>query len=76
MGYVVLIKNGIISMCFTDFVCPICERTHTEDDYYQKLRDSKNWYIYKRCKGCKRWLGITYDITGDIQVWAKDEEKK
>jgi hypothetical protein len=66
---------GILCMSDTDFKCPVCGCLHTEDDYYARLDKSKNGLIYKHCKGCKRMLGITTDIRGDIRVWEKSEEK-
>ena len=74
MSYIVKIPNGILTMCETDFCCPKCGKLHVESDYYKRL--SERMLIHKRCKKCKTWLGITTDITGDVQVWLKEDEKK
>ena len=74
MSYSVKIPNGIITFVDVDFKCPKCECPHTEDDYYDKLYNSKHGLIYKKCKGCKTKLGITTNIKSDVVVWLKDEE--
>lgn len=68
MGDGINITNAHLSMCHTDFECPKCTCPHSEEDYYDKLYNSKNHYIYKNCKGCKTKLGITTDITGNVKV--------
>lgn len=75
MSYSVKIPNGIITFVESDFNCPKCECPHTEDDYYQKLYNSKHGLIYKNCKGCKTKLGIISNIKGDVVVWLKEEER-
>lgn len=74
MGKLIIIPNGILSICDTDFKCPKCECPHSESDYFDRLHNSKNGLIYKKCKGCKTQLGITSDIKGDVHVWLKEEE--
>ena len=76
MGYTVRIPNGIISMAYVDFKCPKCEKSYSEEDYYDQLSKSKSGLIYKTCKCCKEKLGITYDMMGDVVVWLKSEEQK
>lgn len=76
MGYTIKIPNGFISMCNTDFNCPSCKQIHSEEDYYKQLIKSKHGVIHKKCKSCKTWLGITFDIRGDIRVWLKQSELK
>lgn len=75
MGYSIPIQNGIISMCYTDFKCPVCECVHGEDDYFKRMQKSKYGLIYRKCKGCKTMLGITTCMRGDVKVWIKSEEK-
>jgi len=76
MGKSIIIPNGILSICDTDFKCPKCECPHSESDYLDRLLNSKKSLIYKKCKGCKTKLGITSDMRGDVQVWLKEEESK
>lgn len=76
MGKTIIIPNGILSICNTDFKCPKCKCLHKEADWYPKYYKSKNGLIYKSCKGCKTKLGITTDIRGDVRVWLKEEEIK
>jgi hypothetical protein len=72
--------DGIVHICYikTDFNCPECGHKHTEDDYYERLRDSKRFLIYQQCKNkmCREKLGISSDIKGDVVVWLKREEPK
>lgn len=74
MSKLIKIPNGTATLVETNFKCPKCECYHTEDDYYNKLYNSKDGLIYKSCKGCKTKLGITSNIEGDIVVWLKEEE--
>ena len=75
MSYSILIPNGILTMCETAFECPVCSCKHTSDDYEDRLMKSKKGLIYKQCKGCKRKLGITTNMMGDVVVWDKSTEK-
>lgn len=65
-----------LSIPKSKFNCPKCECLHSEEDYYEKLRNSKTFISYQNCKGCKTKLGISSDITGDVVVWLKSEEKQ
>ena len=65
------IKNGFLCLSKTDFTCPVCGKQYTEADYFRQLDKSKTGLIYKKCKGCGKWLGITTDIKGDVRVWEK-----
>ena len=73
-----LIKNlkGILSIIDVDFKCPKCECPHSETDYFDMLRKSKQGLIYKQCKGCKTKLGITTNMQGEVKVWLKKDELK
>lgn len=70
----VYFKGGSLSLCETNFDCPICTCSHSEEDWYSKYSKSKIGYIYISCKGCKRKIGVSTDITGDVKVWDKEEE--
>ena len=74
MGYGINSNGFHLSMCHTDFKCPKCTCHHDADDYQDKLQKSKKGYIYKKCKGCKTTLGITYNVIGDVVAWLKEEE--
>lgn len=70
MGYIQPVKNGWLSMAYVDFVCPICECPHDEDQFNKAVRTrTKNNTEYLKCRGCKRRLDFTIDLNGDIQVW-------
>lgn len=71
MATTIRIPNGILTIVDVDFKCPKCEFPHNGDDYYEKLLNSKNFFIYQKCKGCKTILGIAPNIMGDIYVWEK-----
>lgn len=74
MSKTIRIPNGFLTLCETDFNCPKCGKLHTEEDYINRLNKSDG-LIYKRCKGCKTWLGITSNIMGDTVAWLKEDEK-
>lgn len=74
MPTTVIINNAIVTLCNTDLVCPACQYVHNEDFWYPTLYKSKSIVIYKKCKGCKKHLGITTDIRGDVVTWLKSEE--
>lgn len=76
MGYSIPINNGIISICYTDFKCPICNYIHQEEDWYTRYEKSKHGLIYMNCKGCKSKIGVTINIMGDVVTWDKKTEKK
>ncbi len=70
------IPDGFITLVETSFNCPICECPHTENDWYDSYNKAKTIVIYKKCKGCRKKLGITIDMTGDVVVWNKATETK
>lgn len=76
MSKAIRIPNGIICLVKTDFVCPCCSKQYTEDDYFERLRNSKNGYIHKKCKVCGIRMGISYNITGDTVVWDATPKPK
>ncbi len=76
MTYSVRVPNGIITMCETDFNCPICQCLHTEEDYDKAMKRSSSGSIYKNCKGCKRKIGVAIDFKGDIHVWEPEDKTK
>ena len=63
-----------LSMCYTQFECPHCEYKYDVEWYEKQLQKSKNQLIYKACKICKKKIGITYDMMGDVTVWLKEKE--
>jgi hypothetical protein len=76
MSTVIKIPNGILTLCDTDFACPICTCKHTEDDYFDKLDKSKRGYVFMKCKGCKRKLVVTScPLKGDVIVFEKHDKK-
>lgn len=76
MGQSIPIHNGILSICDIDFNCPACGYPHQESDYLASLTKSKYGLCYRKCKGCKTLLGVTFDMRGDVKVSLKSEEKK
>lgn len=76
MSTTIKIPNGFITLVETEFNCPKCLCHHTEEDYYERLRKSKNYVAYQKCKECKTKLGVTTNITGDVVVWLKEDENK
>ena len=76
MSTTIQIPNGFLTLSDVDFKCPKCECPHEESDWYPQYEKSKNFTIYRSCKGCKTKLGITTNIKGDVVVWLKEDEKK
>lgn len=68
MGYGIHGFGFHLSMCNTDFVCPICTCPHDEKDF-EKVKRKGRKEEYLKCKGCKRRLGFTFDLAGNLQVW-------
>jgi hypothetical protein len=60
------IPNGIIHISESVANCPHCTRHVCIDEVDEKLYKSKNGYIRHKCKGCKRFIGITSNYMGDI----------
>ncbi len=59
------IKNGILHVCENNAICPYCEQKVPNE--WQDLYDEQNEIIIrKKCKYCKRFIGITSDIHGDL----------
>ncbi len=65
---------ALITVVKLDFECPKCTYLHTEKDYYKQYANSKKGFIYKKCKGCKTKLGISFDMHCDVVVWLKEDE--
>ena len=76
MSKSVFIKGGILTLADVDFKCPNCQHEYGEDFYYKQLYNSAKGLIYKVCKGCKKKMGITSDMKGDVVVWLKENEER
>jgi len=63
------IPNGILHIAESLVGCPQCTRHIGIDEVDEKLERSKKGYIRHKCKGCKRFIGITSDIKGDIVTY-------
>lgn len=67
MSHLMHVPGGIITMCDTDFICPICT---CPNDAMRWLDNPKSPMVGRiKCKGCKRFVGITTDMKGDVVVW-------
>lgn len=62
---VIPIKNGILHISENKAICPHCTK-HAPDELMDKLHDSDRMIIRHKCKGCKRFIGITADLPGDL----------
>lgn len=60
------IDNGFIDFGNTEYTCPHCEFKHEDKD--GKLLDKCNdkGYAKTKCKSCKKYFNITYDMMGDF----------
>lgn len=60
------VKDGIIHVGECKAQCPHCTRPIEFEEAEKKLMKSRNGYARHKCKGCKRFIGLTSDIRGDI----------
>lgn len=74
MSKAIIFNRGIVTVCETSFLCPICGCPHEEADWYPKMEKKNLPVIYIKCKGCKRKIGVSSNITGDVVVWEKATE--
>ena len=63
---VIHLKNGIVHESESKANCPHCTRLVTMDEAFDKYMKSDNPTIRHKCIGCKRFIGITQDIIGDM----------
>lgn len=73
MGYGINGPGYHLSMCYADFNCPNCGHAYEEDWYGKQLEKAKRGYIEKTCIECKKKIGIAVDMTGDVQIWLKED---
>ncbi len=59
------IPNGIVHISESKAICPYCTNKIEWDEIEDRYMKSKDGHIRKKCK-CKRFIGITTDITGDL----------
>ncbi len=64
----VRVLNGIVHFAESKAICPFCERKILIMEVDEKLCNSDNGYIRHKCK-CKRFIGITSNIIGDIVAY-------
>lgn len=58
---------AIIHVCETDWTCPMCACVN---DGMRFLENPKSPMVSRlKCNGCKRYVGISTDMKGDIVVW-------
>lgn len=59
------IPDGIIHFFESKADCIHCQKNASFEEFEKKW-DKSNGFITYRCKGCRRYFGITQDITGDF----------
>ncbi len=62
----IILRNAILHVSESKAVCHFCERPISFDEIDEKLNKSKTGFFRHRCLGCKRFVGITSNIMGDI----------
>jgi len=65
MSKAIIIPDGILCLSENKAVCPYCEQK-VPDEWMDDFYEHKDFVIRKKCKFCKRFIGITSDITGDL----------
>ena len=70
------VPNGIVHIGESKADCPYCTRHIEFEEVEIQMNKSKDGYIRKKCKGCKRFIGITSDIRGDIVAFELSQNKE
>lgn len=60
------VPNGIIHIAESKANCPHCNRHIDVDECNERIQKSKNGFTRLKCKGCKRFMGLTCNIMGDF----------
>ena len=60
------IKNGIVYLVESLASCPYCGNHVEINDVFDKYCKSHKQTVKHKCKKCKRFMGITQDIKGNI----------
>ena len=47
-------------------VCPHCTKPMPEDEFIENMDKADYPYIRKKCKGCKRFIGVTLTWNGEF----------
>ena len=63
------VPNGIVHLSESKAYCPHCTRLAEIDELEEKYYKSNKGHIKHKCKGCKRFIGITVDIKGDFRSY-------
>lgn len=68
-----------VDMGKEDFLCPHCQRKHDTLDWYDKYNEqakrSNGYCIEIRCKGCRKKIALTVDMTCCVVVWIPEKTK-
>ena len=73
---IIPIKHGIIHEIESKAKCPHCTRLIEMHEAWDKYTKSNNPTIRHKCKGCKRFIGITQGINGDMIAFELIKTKK
>ena len=63
-----------VSFSSTDFDCPNCGHSYTEEFYEKQIKE--RLYTYKICLSCRVKIGIAIDYKSDVNVWLKKYENR
>ena len=69
------IKGGIIHFVESKAKCPYCERPVAIEDIDEKFQKQSKAHTKHKCKGCKRFMGITQDLYCDYVSYGLDVKK-
>ena len=71
----VLVNNGIVHINESKAICPHCTKGFKVEEFEDAWYKSKSPIIRKKCKGCKRFVGITTDMKGDFIAFELSSNK-
>lgn len=69
------IPDGIIHFSESKADCVYCQRNAPFEEFEKKWDKSSDGFIKHRCKGCRKYFGITQDITGDFVSYELGREE-
>lgn len=67
------VKGGVLHLGECLVECPHCMKHVPCDGFLDAWYKSKELSVRKKCKGCKRFFGITSKINGDFIAYALEK---
>lgn len=74
--YGMRIKDGFIDFGSREYTCPHCNHVHEDKGDKILEKCNKKHIAKKRCKSCKFYFFITYDMTGKFVTFLNPYKKR